>query len=325
MSRLGTTLKQIMGKILVFVRNVGAILKQIVFFIAGERAFLVLAIFVVGFLIWPKPKEFKSQDWMTVLIIIAAAFTGALTCIAFFYGHISKKLNALIRKIKIKDDLHAHVVNLQVNFQTLTTMGIIASFLWSFFGIQTYQDIKKAQIGDLNREISEQRTRVDELKKDSDKIIGIAQRSIDSLSTVIRSITDTAFLRILPVGTIIPYSGERDKIDTDLWAVCDGEKHGKDQKPTPDLRDRFILGSTLDEAEPLTGGTSEHRHEVDISGEVNKKIIEKDVAQKAAVRIPQIGVEIHEHEFKITKKTVTLAANDGLPPYYRLVFLMKIQ
>lgn len=327
MSRLGTKFKQIMGKIPVFVRNVRAILKQIIFFIAGERAFLVLAIFVVGFLIWPKPKDFNSQKWMTAFIIIVAAITGALICIAFFYNSISKNLNEQVRKVKLKDDLTAQVVNLQVNFQTLTTIGIVASFLLSFFGFQTYQDIKEAQIEVLKGAITEQKTRIDKLKNDSEKIIRLARFSTDSLSTVIRSITDISFMRIVPVGTIIPYWGEQGKIDTLLWAVCDGKKHGKDQRPTPDLRDRFILGSTLDRAGPLTGGTNEHKHEttLDISGEVDKKSVETSFARKAAVGEPQIGVEIHGHEFKITKKTVTLDANDGLPPYYRLVFLMKIQ
>ncbi len=161
-------------------------IKAIIDFIKEEKAFIVLAAFVVIFLIWPKPQGFRSQDWMTTFIIIAATFTVALISIAFLYNSISKNLNEQIRKIKIKDDLHAQVVNLQVNFQTLTTMGIIASFLLSFFGIQTYQSLSEKHIETLDNKIRAQQARIDSLR--------------DSTN---------AILRKLPVGTIITYSGEK--------------------------------------------------------------------------------------------------------------------
>lgn len=57
----------------------------------------------------------------------------------------------------------------------------------------------------------------------------------------------------VPVRGIIMWSGSIDEIPTG-WALCDGENE------TPDLRNRFILGTATGEEPGATGGTANHTH-----------------------------------------------------------------
>jgi len=190
-------------------------IKAIIDFIKEERAFIVLAAFVVIFLIWPKPQGFRSQDWMTAFIIIAATFTIALICIAFLYNIISKSLNEQIRKIKIKDDLHAQVINLQVNFQTLTTMGIIASFLLSFFGIQTYQSLSEKQSVILQKKITD----LDSLVTVLNTKTANALNEVDHLKQLIKDTVEVTFNKKLN-NIIVAYAGPEGNLPRD-WKECD--------------------------------------------------------------------------------------------------------
>ena len=144
------------------------------------------------------------------------------------------------------------------------------------------------------------------------------ERTIDSLSTGARS----SFLSFLPKGTIIPYQGSLDKIDSDDWAICDGTGG------TPDLRDRFLIGAGPKTLGPPTGGASEHSHEVHIAGrfQVADKILHTHnyYTVENAQRF-----EIYHHKDKTYSvkldTTITTSPTSSLPPYYKVVFLMKVR
>lgn len=57
----------------------------------------------------------------------------------------------------------------------------------------------------------------------------------------------------LPIGSIVPWSGSIGSIPSG-WSLCDGTNG------TPDLRDRFMVGSGDTYTPGETGGSSAHNH-----------------------------------------------------------------
>jgi len=134
----------------------------------------------------------------------------------------------------------------------------------------------------------------------------------------IRSLATQTFVHLLPKGTIIPYSGRRDSIDFNYWAICDGKNR------TPDLRSRFIIGSSFRYL-GRSGGNRSHSHTA-------STVPRGSVSRTEALNYPhrdgldkKFTVERHGHSFTGIRSPVTVAKSDHLPPYYRLVFLMKIK
>ncbi len=112
----------------------------------------------------------------------------------------------------------------------------------------------------------------------------------------------------VPSGTVVAYYG------TDMpagWILCDGRVTPSGRR-TPDLRNRFILG--LDPASPSAlaeaGGTASHQHAADAG-----KPREKDEALES-------GSDEHAANDGHTH-AVTVQAASHLPPYVKLVFIMK--
>lgn len=124
----------------------------------------------------------------------------------------------------------------------------------------------------------------------------------------------------IPFGGIIAYSGEAETIP-EGWAVCDGENG------TPDLRGRFILGSS--ETHPMgeTGGSEtvaltetqlpSHYHSVANSPSGSYLtpntgtlgcIPYKAGASAGSVTTPAGGNQPHPN----------------MPPYYALIYIMKL-
>ncbi len=112
----------------------------------------------------------------------------------------------------------------------------------------------------------------------------------------------------VPSGTVVAYYG------TDIpagWILCDGRLTSSGRR-TPDLRNRFVMG--LDPASPdalgETGGAAAHQHVAETGqpkGESEE--IESGNDQHAAD-------DDHTH-------TVKVQAAAHLPPYVRLVYIMK--
>lgn len=169
----------------------------------------------------------------------------------------------------------------------------------------------KQQIVAWTREIEEFRLKAE---SDANLIASITTMADDSLNRVV----DKSFLKLLPKGTIIPFKGKQSDIDLELWAICDGTRG------TPDMRNRFILGGTFSKL-GTRGGTSTHSHSASTTplGKVDKRnkldYPHFDGSGK------KYDVERHDHSFKGITSPVAVSRSDHLPPYYQLVFLMKIR
>jgi hypothetical protein len=221
-----------------------------------------------------------SRELVLAFVTVSAAFTGALLCISFFYKNISDKLRDKGLKLVISSDLHSHVVNLHVNFQTVTTVAVIFSTLLGFFGIQSYQNLKDAAVeaaintvtDSLQSEIRKQQNLVKELTSQSNKINEQAQNSIKKLRKIIEDIADTMLSKKLS-NVVVAYAG-RDSLPQG-WSLY------------KDSVNKFILGSSeQQQTSPIEFSAYKYQHQ--ITQELWGKIILNPVD-------PGTKIEPHKH------------------------------
>lgn len=89
------------------------------------------------------------------------------------------------------------------------------------------------------------------------------------------------------------------------WVICDGNNG------TPDLRNRFIVGSGDTYAIDDTGGATTHTH----TGTTD--VGDREEIFKTDVTINNGNLKTHVHTF-------TTDAGSSLPPYYSLAYIMKL-
>lgn len=127
----------------------------------------------------------------------------------------------------------------------------------------------------------------------------------------------TALQDAMPVGSIIMFSGKAEEIPSG-WAICNGENG------TPNLIDRFILGSTycggIGGKSQVTLSVSQlppHRHKVakcwyDKSDNANdRQVVRWDDSFDTNAQV-------------WTGETGLGLPIDIMPPYYRLIYIMKV-
>jgi hypothetical protein len=120
----------------------------------------------------------------------------------------------------------------------------------------------------------------------------------------------TVEIETIPSGGIIMWSGTIASIPAG-WVLCDGSN------TTPDLRDKFVVGATQDDAGfaktnitgslTQTGGDTSHNH-AGVTG----------VPSAHAPMWPNdtpVGSYNHTH---------TINSDDHVPPYYALAYIMKL-
>lgn len=123
----------------------------------------------------------------------------------------------------------------------------------------------------------------------------------------------------IPPYVVLAYSGTAETIP-DGWAICDG------QNGTPDLRGRFILGASDDYAIGDEGGSATHALTVDELPEHHHSV--------AGVTLTENGNggslfsggddEISASDSAETSDTGNGEAFNIMPPYYVLVYIMKL-
>lgn len=131
--------------------------------------------------------------------------------------------------------------------------------------------------------------------------------------------SDAAFLVKAPIGTIVAWGGTADNIPSG-WVICDG------QNGTPDLRGRFILGSSDSHATGEMGGEEtvtlkdseipEHRH----------AILDSPVGSYLTTNTGNNSVYPYRSGTS-TRQTGFFGGNqphNNMPPYYTLIYIMKI-
>jgi len=111
--------------------------------------------------------------------------------------------------------------------------------------------------------------------------------------------------REIPRGTIQVWSGAVADIPL-TWRLCDGTRF------TPDLRDKFVVGSGDTYAVNATGGAISHSH--DFTGIGHDHELENGD-----------GIALGTDRSRITTSTPTtglLTTKDGRPAYYSLCYIM---
>lgn len=148
-------------------------------------------------------------------------------------------------------------------------------------------------------------------------------------------VEQSAYLVKAPIGTIVIWSGEVSNIP-DGWYLCDGTNG------TPDLRNKFVLGSGDVYDVGVTGGEmshaltvdelAEHRHnEVAVSDLENPQQARFIISNISGATMP--GLAINGTPF--TAENVASAAisteyegksipHNNMPPYYALCYIMKV-
>jgi len=145
----------------------------------------------------------------------------------------------------------------------------------------------------------------------------------------------------IPSGGIIMWSGALADIPAG-WHLCDGTSG------TPDLRDRFILGTSAAEDPGATGGSNTHTHTVDVWGCDKTGIILRDSYAGEfilaigmdfancpnsmlswAIKSTEWGGGCGDEEWDgsfgaVAGKRETTASASNVPPYYKLAFIMKL-
>lgn len=188
------------------------------------------------------------------------------------------------------------------------------------------ETINKAVIDSLVADIKKMREQAGAEKNAIAMLRAKSEVQSNSLDSILASTQADAgeiaanFLLALPKGTIIPYWGLRYNFDDAVWALCDGNNG------TPDLRERFIRGSSFENI-GSRGGTDEHKHvaSLGIDGVVAKRNVAEGRQFSGISTGAEFKVERHEHVFRISKEEATIKAESNIPPFFRLVYLMKIK
>ncbi len=136
--------------------------------------------------------------------------------------------------------------------------------------------------------------------------------------------SDAAFLVKAPIGTIVAWGGTADNIPFG-WVICDG------QNGTPDLRGKFILGSSDSHAVGEMGGEETHAltlneltmHDHGKIGALGSLVYMKNEAVSSSMTN-----NIVQSRSSVGNVTSGLTGggqpHNNMPPYYTLIYIMKL-
>ncbi|MBZ0267945.1 T9SS type A sorting domain-containing protein [bacterium] len=120
----------------------------------------------------------------------------------------------------------------------------------------------------------------------------------------------TGPLAAAPPGLILMWSGSMASLPAD-WVPCDGTNG------TPDLRNRFIRGTTGAEEPGATGGSTTHNHTVD-PPPTSSSYASNSVAQGAGAS--NVSGAFHVHTVDVPQ--FSSGSGSSIPPYVKLAFVM---
>jgi len=167
-------------------------------------------------------------------------------------------------------------------------------------------------------------------------------RTLDSLIVGVRPLLKKLekYEKFIPVGTIVAFDGKM-KL-SDEWTICNGDTiHIRDGKPvsyvndstfiTPDLVNRFILGTTLQDdsysdliSVGSTGGLKVHSHDFELNAQTTlnqTSSVRTGVLMRTTRDITVLPYRA-DHSHNIITSNVT-EESSNLPPYYSLIFIIK--
>lgn len=123
----------------------------------------------------------------------------------------------------------------------------------------------------------------------------------------------------LEAGTIVAFFGSQ---PPDGWVPCDGRNDGM-----PDLRDRFIRGTSFTDSIGFTGGETSHTHTAEASaqGDTEQNIlVERLPVEQAPAGVRAnlaVGPHIHSLNLEVDLESSEVS---NLPPYTEVMFLCRV-
>jgi len=120
----------------------------------------------------------------------------------------------------------------------------------------------------------------------------------------------------VPSGTIIPWypgpeairidnAGNQHLLPPEGWALCNGEGR------TPDLRERFVMGTTDLERIGKSGGTGAHKHDLDVNVQTKDVAAIKGLVKAKTKAVKSVGISVKK-------------SGDHTHPHVRLVYIMRL-
>lgn len=121
-----------------------------------------------------------------------------------------------------------------------------------------------------------------------------------------------------PVGTIVIWSGSEDNVP-EGWALCDG------QNGRPDLRGKFVLGSSDSHEIGETGGEEKHVLTIDEMPSHTHGVYFSTGGTKAAYGTSDSGFNASNiSSLNQTFEVGNSVPHNNMPPYYTLCYIIKI-
>ena len=131
----------------------------------------------------------------------------------------------------------------------------------------------------------------------------------------------------IPYGIIVAWAGNDGNIPPG-WAICDGNNG------TPDLRGRFILASNDDPYPPGTiGGEMEHtlslneipNHKHQTPNVNNVQVDKLGTADTLEEAVLSVDESVTDNTGDIIGHSGSAEPHNNMPPYFALIFIMKIK
>lgn len=237
---------------------------------------------------------------------------------------VVKRITKSNEQLKAPDNIMENIFELAISARVLKILVPIFSGLIIFFGWSDWQEFKKNFKEETKKEIMKE-IDPEEYVENLINITNIAETHIDSMKIAITRVENY----ILPIGTIVAFDGRKGLPYG--WAPCDGRIVQINETTnfiTPNLVNRFIIGTTYDTPEiPVgdTGGSSAHSHQFQINLDIMTSPNERDSIpplMKTTIKDPQNYPVIHGHRVRIDT-TINSNLDKHLPPYYALIFIIK--
>lgn len=197
-----------------------------------------------------------------------------------------------------------------IRYVLLTIPTLVA--ILGFLGVASYKDIINKVREEIHNTYSLDEAR--RAKIESDSLRHLAQENYElilSTKDSLDSIIAKQISAILPVGTVVAFKGEKEDLD-DNWAICDGKTYSGVK--TPNLIDKFILGADW--------GTKEKSS----SKSLHEQLALEPTSERENIKVAQ-ALNVVPSNIKIPKYKISVLNRNTmpLPPFYALVYIMKVK
>lgn len=255
---------------------------------------------------------------MLIPMIIISCFFLSLIYLFWNTKRFTDKLATTVRSKKIAFD--EHIIKLRITVQFILSIIPFAVFLLGFLGYATYDDLVRNASEAIRTELNAAeitKVRIDSINKEIDSLYKNAKQDADSIRKTLANLN----LSLLPIGSIVAYHGQSGTLPKG-WRLCDGTDG------TPDLRQKFIMGSDFDGIKKV-GGQIRHKFNLQFQNPLGQISVNGTHAigiQSGNGAIRNIDIpDRFQLSIPLNSFNINPLQGDELPPYYTLAYIIKTQ